>query len=78
MFQELGFEASAVNVARHYQGLLSGFVLDEVDTSLEAEVRQLGMAARAMPSLMPGLKERVEVARQVLEFGLELLAEKKT
>jgi len=77
MFQELGFEASAVNVARHYQGLLSGFVLDEIDISLEAEVRQLGMAARAMPSLMPGLKERVEVASRVLEFGVELLAEKK-
>ena len=77
MFQELGFEATAVNVARHYQGLLSGFVLDEVDKALEPEIRRLGMAARAMPSLMPELKERVEVARQVLSFGLELLAEKK-
>jgi LPPG:FO 2-phospho-L-lactate transferase len=77
MFQELGFEASAVNVARHYQGLLSGFVLDQIDAILQPEIQQLGMTARAMPSLMPGLAERVEVARRVIEFGLELLAEKK-
>jgi LPPG:FO 2-phospho-L-lactate transferase len=76
MFQELGFEASAVNVARHYKGVLSGFVLDEIDQALEPEVQQLGMAARAMPTLMPGIIERVEVARRVLNFGLELLAEK--
>jgi hypothetical protein len=27
--------------------------------------------------LMPGIEERVEVARRVIDFGLELLAEKK-
>ena len=77
MFQELGFEASAVNVARHYGNLLSGFVLDEIDAGLVPEVQQLGIAVRAVPSLMPRIEERVEVARQVMDFGLELLAEKK-
>jgi LPPG:FO 2-phospho-L-lactate transferase len=77
MFQELGFEASAVNVARHYGNLLSGFVLDEIDAALAPDVQQLGITARAMPSLMPGIKERLEVARRVIDFGLELLAEKK-
>lgn len=77
MFQELRFEASAVNVARHYKGLLSGFVLDEIDTDLVEEVQQSGIAARVMPSLMPGIQERIKVARRVLEFGLELLTERK-
>jgi LPPG:FO 2-phospho-L-lactate transferase len=77
MFQELGFEASAVNVARHYGNLLSGFVLDEIDAALEPDIQQLGIVPRAMPSLMPGVEERVEVARRVTDFGLELLAEKK-
>jgi len=77
MFQELGFEASAVNVARHYGDLLSGFVLDEIDAAHLPEVEQLRIAGRAMPSLMPGKEERVEVARRVVDFGLELLAEKK-
>jgi LPPG:FO 2-phospho-L-lactate transferase len=77
MFRELGFEASAANVARHYMGLLSGFVLDEIDTDLVEEIQQSGIAARAMPSLMPGIQERITVARRVLEFGLELQAEKK-
>jgi len=78
MFQELGFEASAVNVARHYGDLLSGFVLDEVDAALQPEVQRLGITGRAMPSLMPGIQERIEVARRVMDFGLELLAERKT
>jgi len=77
MFQELGVEASAANVARHYGGLLSGFVLDEIDTDLVEQVQQSGIAARAMPSLMPRIQERVRVARRVLEFGLELQAERK-
>jgi LPPG:FO 2-phospho-L-lactate transferase len=77
MFHELGITASAVNVARHYQGLLTGFVLDEIDTGSLAEVKQLGMDACAIPSLMPDLQERIKVAHAVLDFGLELLAERK-
>jgi hypothetical protein len=57
--------------------LLSGFVLDEIDTDLIEQVQQSGIAARAVPSLMPRIQERIRVARRVLEFGLELQAERK-
>ena len=69
MFHELGIRPSAVAVAEHYRDLLTGFVLDEIDTDLRSEVEALGMAACAIPSLMPVLAERIAVARGVLAFA---------
>lgn len=73
MYRELGREPSALAVAEHYRGLLAGFVLDAVDAALEPAVAALGMAARALPTLMPGLPERIRTARAVLDFGATLL-----
>ena len=39
MYRELGIEPSALAVARHYQNLITGFVFDEVDAKLEAEIQ---------------------------------------
>ena len=74
MFAELGFEPSALNVARRYRDLLRGFVLDGVGTGQVNAVEALGMRAAAFPTLMPGLDERAAVARRVLAFGSGLLA----
>jgi len=73
MFRELGSAPSAVAVAQHYQDLLSGFVLDTVDAELVPQVEALGMAARAMPTLMVDPERRLPVARDVLAFALSLL-----
>lgn len=73
MFRELGVEPSAVAVAGHYRDLLRGFVLDRVDAALAPQVTALGLAAHVMPTLMPGLPERIAVAQGVLEFGATLV-----
>lgn len=73
MFRELGVEPSAVAVAEHYRGLLRGFVLDSMDAALAPPVTAWGMAAHVMPTLMPGLPERIAVAQGVLEFGAALV-----
>jgi LPPG:FO 2-phospho-L-lactate transferase len=75
MFRELNIEPSALAVAAHYQGLLTGYVLDMVDEKLLPDVQALGMAALAAPTLMPGVEERIAVARSVLDFSLQLLEE---
>lgn len=74
MFRELGEAPSAVAVARHYGDLLDGFVLDAVDADLVPQVAALGMAAEALPTLMPDVETRRAVARAVLAFGARLLA----
>jgi LPPG:FO 2-phospho-L-lactate transferase len=74
MCRELGVTPSAVSVARHYAGLLDGFVLDAVDRDLVPQVEALGMAARAMPTMMVSAETRIAVARDVLRFAASLLA----
>ncbi len=77
MFQELGIEPSAPAVAEHYQDVLDGFVLDEIDAALQAAVETLGMAACAIPTLMSGLDERKAVAQGVLEFAKSIKSGKR-
>ena len=73
MFRELGAEPSALAVAKHYRDLLTGFVLDEVDAEMVPAVEALGMAARAMPTLMVDPTQRAPVARDTLAFAATLL-----
>lgn len=73
MFRELGVVPSAPAVARHYQDLLAGFVLDEMDAALVPTVAALGMAAQALPTLMVNPAQRRPVAQDVLTFASSLL-----
>jgi LPPG:FO 2-phospho-L-lactate transferase len=68
MYVELGIKPSALAVAKHYQHLVSGFVLDEVDAQLEAEVRNLGLRTLITRTLMRSREDRRRLARDVLNF----------
>ena len=69
MMLELGLDQSTVSVARHYQGLIDGFVLDSVDEDARAEIEALGMAVQVTNTLMNSLEDRVSLAANVLEFA---------
>jgi LPPG:FO 2-phospho-L-lactate transferase len=69
MMLELGLDQSAVSVARHYQGLIDGFVLDSVDEDARAEIKAMGMAVKITNTLMNSLEDRVSLATDVLEFA---------
>jgi LPPG:FO 2-phospho-L-lactate transferase len=66
LFAELGLTASAANVARHYAGLIDGFVLDEQDAGTELPH---AMAGRTAQTLMQSLEDRENLARVVLDFA---------
>jgi LPPG:FO 2-phospho-L-lactate transferase len=68
MYRELGIEPSALAVARHYCELLAGFVLDEMDQHLEAEIRNLGMRTLVTNTLMRSHDDRKQLAMHVLDF----------
>jgi LPPG:FO 2-phospho-L-lactate transferase len=72
MFQELGVEPSALSVARHYQDVLCGFVLDETDRSLAGEIETLGMAVLVTDTIMTDADKQAELARQVIDFGRQI------
>ncbi|MGD2161819.1 MAG: 2-phospho-L-lactate transferase [Anaerolineales bacterium] len=72
MFQQLGFEASAASVARHYQEYLDGFVLDKTDLELESEVHGLGAQVCVTHTVMHDVEDRKKLAESILEFALNL------
>ncbi len=72
MYLEMGWEASALSVARHYGSLLTGFILDRQDEDEVRIIDQSGIISKAANTVMQNRADRGELARQVLEFLLEL------
>ncbi len=68
MMRELGLESNAVTVAEHYKDVVSGFVLDQQDEDLIDRVRNLGLKATALQTVMRTLDDRTALAQQVLDF----------
>ncbi len=68
MFAELGLHPSAFTVARHYRGLLAGFVLDNVDAAQERAIQNLNVRTLVTDTLMNLLTDRARLARDVLNF----------
>jgi LPPG:FO 2-phospho-L-lactate transferase len=65
MFAELGIEPSALAVAQHYGGLLSGFMLDRVDASLAPET---GLPTAVCDTLMKNREDRLRLAKDVIDW----------
>jgi LPPG:FO 2-phospho-L-lactate transferase len=79
MFSELGIEPSALAVARHYgarriQGLLDGFVLDELDGDLASQVEALGIKTLSTQTWMKSTVDRRRLAERLLDFGKDILS----
>jgi LPPG:FO 2-phospho-L-lactate transferase len=62
---DLGIAPDALSVARHYEGLIDGFVLDRRDAQLEG---QCPMPALAVNTLMNTLSDKVAVAEACVAF----------
>jgi LPPG:FO 2-phospho-L-lactate transferase len=73
MFTELGIQPSAAAVARHYEDLLHGFVIDQMDAALEPEIHQLGMKTLRTDAIMKTPLDRARLAKEVIDFGIEFL-----
>jgi LPPG:FO 2-phospho-L-lactate transferase len=72
IMQELGLRPSAAAVARHYKGVIDGFVLDEVDGASQAEISEAGAAVRAAATVMRNQADRIRLAETCLAFVDEL------
>ena len=68
LMAELGVQATATNVAKHYKGLINGFVLDETDAELRDSIESLGVRVSLSQTIMRTMEDRVELARNVLQF----------
>ena len=72
MMRELGSVVSATTVATHYRDLADGVVIDEADAGLAVQIEAIGLAVRAVPTLMRSSADRRELALACLDFAREL------
>lgn len=75
MMAEIGVEVSALGVARHYAGLLAGFVIDHADAELAPAIRDLGMEVFVTDVVMSDWAGRARLAAETLVFAQELAGE---
>ena len=68
MLAELGHDVSALGVARYYKGLIDGFVLDQADASLKAEIEGLGIKVYVADTMMHTDNDKRRLAAATLEF----------
>jgi LPPG:FO 2-phospho-L-lactate transferase len=69
MLASLGHEVSPAGVARMYEGLVDGMVIDEVDEAQRSGIEALGMRVLATSAVMHDVPDRARLAREVLVFG---------
>jgi LPPG:FO 2-phospho-L-lactate transferase len=72
MFRELGVQPSALEVAKKFQDLLHGFVLDAEDRPQAVPIQKLGMRTLVTDTVMSTTERRTELAGEVLAFASEL------
>jgi len=70
MMRSLGREASAFGVAKAYQDLLYGFVLDQLDEDQKPRVEGLGLKVTATNTVMKSLEDKKKLAKACLELAL--------
>jgi LPPG:FO 2-phospho-L-lactate transferase len=66
MLTSLGYESSALGVARGYAGLIDTFVVDTVDAGLAPEIEALGLTVVVTDTIMTDDPSRERLAREVL------------
>ena len=75
MLAALGHEVSAYGVAKLYQGLIDGMVIDETDAALAPRIADLGMRVQVAPTIMRDARDRTGLAAAVLGFCGEIRME---
>ena len=75
MMLELGLEPSALGVARHYGGLVDGWIIDKLDGALEPALEGLGYRVQICDTMMRTLDDKRRLAHHVLELAFALAAE---
>lgn len=71
MMDELGVPVSALEVARHYQGLARAFVIDREDTAQVEAIAALGMRVLVTDTVMRNDADRRRLAQELLGFMSE-------
>jgi LPPG:FO 2-phospho-L-lactate transferase len=73
MLDTLGYEVSATAVARIYEALVDGMVVDGIDAGERGGIEALGMKVLITDAVMRDAGDRARLAMEVLQFGAGLV-----
>lgn len=80
MYLEMGISPSAAAVASHYEGLLTGFVIDNKDQDLEKEIKLASHNALVVfvtDTWMKTRQDRIQLAEKILNYSQQLIKEER-
>lgn len=69
MMTELGMEADAVSIAKHYSDVLTGFVIDRSDAALVDSLRSIVPMVHVCPTIMTTDLSRKQLAKEIFNFA---------
>jgi LPPG:FO 2-phospho-L-lactate transferase len=69
MLVELGYEASALGVAKLYADFTGTFVIDPADKTQAGSIRKLGMQVEVVPTVMKTRTQKRKLARSLLALN---------
>lgn len=73
MMASLGHEVSAAGVARIYEGLVEGMVIDDADSGERDAIEDLGIEVLLTDAVMRVPEDRARLAAEILDFGAGLV-----
>ncbi|MBV8140212.1 MAG: hypothetical protein JO121_31930 [Deltaproteobacteria bacterium] len=76
IMRELNIAVSPASVAKHYSGLVDGFVIDSTDAHLSDEIRAMGITVHMAQTVMRSSTDRAALAGECLGFAQRILAER--
>lgn len=74
MMEELGLAATALGVARHYQGVIDALAIDSQDADQAPAIEALGIRALVTGTVMKTLPDRIRLGQELLDFSRQLRA----
>lgn len=72
ILNELGREASALEIARRYEGLIDGIIIDNLDAGLKPAIEALGLQVAVTATVMNTLADQALLGQSTLNFAAEI------
>ena len=69
MLAQLGYEVSALGVARMYRDICGTMLIDPVDSAQRQEIEALGIEVVIHPTVMQNLEDKERLARRILQLA---------
>jgi LPPG:FO 2-phospho-L-lactate transferase len=68
IMQEMGIEVSSSSIAKHYQGLIDGIIIDQSDEAQVNNIEKMGIQVKLANIIVKTKTEKNKLAQESLEF----------